>query len=148
MSYLEAEIKVCSYFSYPIFSCEVRVVHRLNICDNLYFEPADQHVNKEALKQHEAIFICWTISEQKFSKCLKYLCNLFSVLEKRSYKLLYIKLLLKNQTVFNFSKAKHHTSHFSVSRLYRDMQMRIILLAMKISSMSIHDLPEEQHGDG
>lgn len=50
MSYLEAEIKVCSYFSYPIFSCEVRVVHRLNICDNLYFEPADQHVNKEALK--------------------------------------------------------------------------------------------------
>lgn len=50
MSYLEAEIKVCSYISYPIFSCEVRVVHRLNICDNLYFEPADQHVNKEALK--------------------------------------------------------------------------------------------------
>lgn len=52
-----------------------------------------------------------------------------------------------NQTsghpVFNFSKAKHHTSHFSVSRLYRDIQMRIILLAMKISSMSIHDLPEE-----
>ena len=34
MSYLEAEIKVCSYFS----------------CDYLYFEPADQHVTEEALK--------------------------------------------------------------------------------------------------
>ena len=97
MSYLEAEIKVCSYFS----------------CDYLYFEPADQHVTEEALKLHEAIFICWTTSEQKYSKCFKNNYDIFSAALK-SYKVLYIKTITKKIKQFLISAKRDITHHTSV----------------------------------
>lgn len=45
----------------------------------------------------------------------------------------------------DFSEAGLNTGHINGTRLYRNVQLRIIRIAMKIDIMSMHNLPQGLH---